>query len=492
MQSATELTRATKPHSGIYATDTGYLFVPTEDMWTVHEASKPSAISARADLGRTWWYQVRREYGPDRHWLDEYFYSACALPADAGFKPTPTMLAFREEATIRSILAAARRPRKRMQIAWRRDYREQVTEALMSYWRRMYKAYGWFDRWLPRGGDLPAEVTVATVQQIRRCSRAWDFATLCRRIGCRADSTYVLWLRRGLIPDLGWLKWLFGAPSPKGSIPVGPALQRLRGEMGRKGILRAAGLNTATIWLWETDHRTSPSIKAILAGRSGADMEELPRRTQDQMKAVSEAASLEACCVRARLSLSGYYNAIKEAERCGVKDKLLQYLKIEGQFGTTKSRQSGLVADNFFVPTRDMLKFREEACREGAKQKVWSLANLPGFDAWFVDWTMPKPHRGRRHEVELGGTPEPVEEERIGDRVDNGHASRSITGSEDSARQEEQRVGSPTRETRRRPAREKYKVWKQWKAEGKSYGQIAGTGRRARASSSPGMQSSQA
>jgi hypothetical protein len=363
-----------------------------------------------------WWYQVKNKYGRDRPWLVDYLYSCRALPAEAadgGFQPTPEMLAFRKNSTIRAFLAASTRSRKRMQGAWRRDYLRQIPESLVSHWRRLYRAFEWFDRWLLRGEDPPAEVTVVSVQQADRCSRAWDYPTFCQRAGIQTD-TYVLWLSRRLIPDLGWLKWLFGAPPPTGAFVVGLRMQRLRHEMSRKGILKAAGLNSATIWLRERDDRTRELMKTILAGGSAAETEEwaqLPPVIQRQLLAISKAAGLDACCRRVKLSRTGYYNALKDAECFGVKDKLLQYLRVQRQFWRSRSRQSGLVADNFFIPTSDMLSFRQEACGEGVRQKVWSLASLPGFDDWFIDRTMPKPFRGKRHLVRPSSAPaSPIEQ----------------------------------------------------------------------------------
>jgi hypothetical protein len=393
------VTRASKPRSGIYPVSGGFLFVPTEDMWNLHEASKASTIGKRAGLGTKIWYQWKTKYGEGRPWLPEWLYAACPLPADAGdFQPTPAMFAFRQEATIRAILSAA--PRSKL-AAWRRDSRPHVTEALLSHWRRLYKEYEWFDRWLLRGEDPPPDVRAVTVQEAQRCSAAWDFATFCQRVRIQGD-TYVGWLSRGLIPSLGWLKWLFGWPAPAGAFVVGAELQRLRREMGRRAILRALKLNPATIWQWQRGKQTSKPIREILSGRNGADADgwdQLHPNTRQHMDNLCRAARLDACCKRAEMSLALYYKEMKKAEHCGVSSELLQYLKIDGKYISTKSRQGGLMAENFFIPPPDMLKFREEAIREGAKQKVWSLQNLSGFDAWFLDWATPKPHRGKRHLV---------------------------------------------------------------------------------------------
>jgi hypothetical protein len=397
------LTRAARSRSSIYQVGDGFLFVPAEEMWNLHEASKPAAILARAGLGRSDFRQWLQKHGAELAlWL--YSYRAGPDTAD-GFEPTDSMVAFRKEATIRAILAAAPRSCEQMQEAWRPDRKAHVTEALLSYWRRMYKSHEWFDRWLLRGAEPPPAVTVVTAQQANRCNRAWDFSTICRRIGVRTDSTYVLWLSQGQIPSEGWLKWLFGAPPPPGSFVVDPGLQRLRREMGRKALLRAAGLNTSTIWQWDRNPRTRGAIRAVLEQSDPsavAEWGELPEGTRDNMLVVRKVADLRACCERAAISVAKYYKLMAQARLAGVEGELTQYLRMKGLYAPPMSRQSGLIADNFFIPTADMVKFREEAMREGARQQVWSLQNLPGFNAWFRDWTTPKGHRGRRHTLPAG------------------------------------------------------------------------------------------
>lgn len=389
-------TRASYPRCGFYRFDGGLLFVPTEEMWRVHEASKPIAISKRARLGRVVWYQWMRKYGKGRPWLLGWLRTTCPIPDGTDdFRSTPAMLAFRRQATIRAILLAARRRYRR------HGWRTHVTEALLSFWRRRYKQFEWFDGWLLRGDDSPTTVVVVTAQQARRCARAWDFATFCRRCGIASD-TYVLWMSRRIIPNLDWLKWLFGWPAPEGSFVVGAELQRLRREMSRKGMMRAAGLSTSFIWHWEKDRRTNKVIEAILAGQKGADQEgwdQIPRGTRRKMEDLSDAVSVEACCERAKMSLSLYHQSVKEAKRCGVKDELLQYLKTDGKYTSTISRQCGLVATNFFIPSQAMLRFRNKALQEGTRQRISALHSIPGLDSWFLDWATLKPHRGKRHVV---------------------------------------------------------------------------------------------
>src|SRR5262249_19615978 len=147
------------------------------------------------------------------------------------------------------------------------------------------------------------------------------------------------------------------------------------------------------------------------------------------MRVVEQVISLEACCERAGLSVSQYYvelaaAELAAAEHCCAKAELQAYLASEGRYAPprkksgsqdngkrVKNRQCGLVAANFFIPTPTMWQFRERAEKEATKQDIWSLVNLPSFDDWFLDWTTPKAHRGRRHLVAASSIPtRPLEE----------------------------------------------------------------------------------
>lgn len=389
----TPKTVAVKPRSNVYPIHGGgVLFVPTDDMWRVHEASKDSAVCARAGIARLRWDKDDSE-------LTDYLRSRRADPP-VSRPSSPAMKAFRREATIAAILRGAKRPTEGD--SWRKDYRPEIGDNLVSYWLKKFADEAWFRGWLLAGEDPPRNMTVATMKQVERCSAAWDFAAFCNRVGIRADSTYVLWIKRGTIPNLDWLKWLYGGHPPAGAFVVTREVQRLRRQRGRKAILASMGLTLADAWRWQNSASTSDIFAPILAGRpiSEGEWSGVHPTTRKQMEAFSSANSWEASCERAGVSMSTYRAAVAEANRCGVGDELSQYLNLEGRYSPDRSRQSGLLAKNFFVPTEDMLGFRDEAVREGARQQVWALFNdLPGIDEWFRDWTAPKPHRGRRHVV---------------------------------------------------------------------------------------------
>src|SRR5262245_6388416 len=327
----------------------GFLFVPTKDQWNVHEASKPAAISARAGLGKDYFRNQVRRYGHDYPWITDYLYAACELPKNgsADGLPMDSMLAFRGEATIQASLRAARRSNEQLRMQWGKGKREHVSDALLSNWRRQFKQYPWFDRWILRGETPPSNVTVVTVQQSRRASHAWDFATFCadlisaqrkgrrsgRGPGIRCDGNYVLWLRKKQIPDLRLLKWLFGFRPPEGVYIVSEALQRLRHENGWKGILmelKERGIpDQAIIWKWQGDERTAGSINSIMCGGKGEDgkgWEQLDEETQRQMMVLQKVVSLDDCLRRAKLSKSQYYAELVEADVCLAKAELVAYL----------------------------------------------------------------------------------------------------------------------------------------------------------------------
>src|SRR5262249_30227897 len=90
--------------------------------------------------------------------------------------------------------------------------------------------------------------------------------------------------------------------------------------------------------------------------------------------------------------------ALNEARRAGFHDELTKYLNQEGDYRRAKTRQSGLVAPRFFIPSPAMIAFRKRASQVMAEQRVWHLHRLPGFDEWFADWTRPRAVLGKRDE----------------------------------------------------------------------------------------------
>jgi hypothetical protein len=375
MSTAT-IARGPRPRSGLYVTDSGTLFVPTEDMWLVYEASRQAgraqSLSALARAS-----QRREESVPPNQ--------------RAGRRPT-------------------------------------VSNRLITSWRQEYRRRPWFDPWLLQGAP-PEGITIATVNQIQRCRQAWDFVELCRRADISHTNTYdTLWMRQQKIPDVHWLLWLFGGPVPGGAFVVGAALHRLRSAMSPFQIAAAAGVDRGDVREWHRDERLAPAFKdaMVRAGHAGdrdggqksfvQRWPDLPSDLLARMWRYAAAARLKACCERAGLISTAYYKELQEAERCGVKDKVLDYLAHRGEFqrasGRGVDRRCGLVAERFFIASEAMLAFRTVAAEEMSRQRVWALMDLPGILHWFRDWATPQQRYGARTLLPLEqppASPEPSE-----------------------------------------------------------------------------------
>jgi hypothetical protein len=156
-------------------------------------------------------------------------------------------------------------------------------------------------------------------------------------------------------------------------------------------------LSKTTVWTWENKPLTRAPFRAVLAGEDPSEAEgwnRLTNRTRQNLLDYKRAASLPACLERAGVSNAAYYKARHEAQACDVLDHLDRYLKMEPPFHDRP--QAGLAAPGFFIPTPDMIGFREAAIIQGVGQSVWTNQGMPGFDEWFYDWVVPKPHHGQR------------------------------------------------------------------------------------------------
>jgi len=93
---------------------------------------------------------------------------------------------------------------------------------------------------------------------------------------------------------------------------------------------------------------------------------------------------------RANISNSGYNHALQDAERIGVKDILLDFLRGADPWVLGKMRFAGfLVPGKLLAPSPLMIRFRSLARRAAAENKISGLRSLAGFWEWFDDWTNP-------------------------------------------------------------------------------------------------------
>jgi hypothetical protein len=396
---------------GFYRSGLNMLFVPTDDMRLVHEASDPYAVLQRAELDPQNWRAWRKKYGQFWPRISTWLYDWHApLPrGHEGWTPTDAMFAFRQEASHQAIAAAAIRPPEQSASTFRRFYGTHVSVQMIDKWLAwgVTKDQEWFEGWVSRGEDAPNHVTVATADQVRRTSKAWDYVAICHEAGLPSPiNSYIRWLRRGLIPDLSWLKYLFGWSAP--GFVVTEKLQRLRAEKSCSGIARATvpRIGHATLWrLLKNEAAAQALERALTEAASRGSREDVPpawlttseldRETIRVIWSYARAAVTKACCDRAAFVGSEYNLALEDADRYGAKDLLLSYLNEEGR-SRVKNKRFGLVSENFFIPTPGMIAFRRAANRVRDQQKVWELENLPGFDEWFLDRVLPRSSRGRR------------------------------------------------------------------------------------------------
>jgi hypothetical protein len=256
----------------------------------------------------------------------------------------------------------------------------------------------WFSRWLLQGLGAPEGVYVPGVDVVNRCAKAWHYRAHCRAAGLDGQI-YVKWFRDRSIPDLRWLRWLYGAPSPVGVFVVDHRWQRLRVEMTKKAARLAAKICTRTLWLWEGDESIKHALARALevasttgrrASLTGCEpWEQLSEYVKNQMWTYARASAPAAC--RERAGVANQYDILlRNAETIGAKEELLRWLKGEDR-PKGGPLHYGMSAGKLFVPTPGMLAFREVAGRETAAQKVSKLKDVPGLEEWFVDWTNPNP-----------------------------------------------------------------------------------------------------
>jgi hypothetical protein len=367
------------------------LFVPSERMWRLHEASLPTAVAVRAGLGRLTYQQWLRALAKRWPSLPEFLYAPRGVPKGDmdGFKPTPAMLAFRNEASMEAIWRATLENRGA-------DESDKTIHGAVSGWRRTFKGHTWLEPWLFKGQPLPPEVSVVTALQANRCACAWHVGSICKDAGIDSE-TYIGWIRRRQIPTLSWLKWLFGSPPPEGTFVVDRQLQELRFAMSQECIQDSLGLSNTSFWTWKTSERTKAPFEAIMAGADPAAAEgwnKLTNLTKGNLLRVKAALTLTESIKRSGMSPAAYYQAQREAERRGVTDQLRRYLRMEEPFG--ERPRCGLVTPDFFIPTAEMIAFREQAVKRGAVARLQAVKDIRGVEDWFLDWVLPRSNRGRR------------------------------------------------------------------------------------------------
>jgi hypothetical protein len=401
-----------KLQSAIYCTEAGTLFVPTENELHFHEHAGPEAILHRAGLTTALWgKEWTRRYFAAHPWLPGWLYHRPEeLPPDAEGSGLPTggMFAFRRESTGTAILAASGVRSTGPLYKWLAKHREAGHE--------------WYEGWLLRGEEEPAGVRVLTLDQIRLCRQVWDFAAHCRKakIG-PPNSSYCRWIMDPKqVPDLSWLGWLFGEDPPKGVFIIDERMQKLRKERIQERICNDAGVSCRTVYaVWQATAERREAFRAIVenvatgGGCCGAGAwDQVSEATKARMMEYARAATITASCDRAGVTRVRLSEWLRDAEDCGVRAELKRYLGISEPVPAGPIR-CGFIKPHFFIPASGMLKFRKaakDARAEAQPQRrvVYAdLKKLPGYEEWFMDWTIPPARDGMRRTLLRPGTEAP-------------------------------------------------------------------------------------
>jgi hypothetical protein len=405
--------------AGVYPTDAGTLFVPSDGMRFVHEASTPTAIFRRAGYSSTLWGRWQLQFQGRWPEVIDLLYSDINLrgPGLEWLQPTEAMLAFHREASERNIFAAARALALQQTDAPANQARRLGISAKAARWHdKKNKQFRWFWPWRRQGASLPPNVKTATKTLVRACGKAWHYGNICGRAGVHY-KTYIRWVVKGEVPDK-LRPWLFGDRAPHDCFVIGEDLYRLHMEMSLQSIAENARLSYATVFGLEDNPETSELLAwaTAWADKTGARNGEIPpwperfrRRSAKLLRSVlqyARAAKTVCCCERASLSRATYCERLEDAERLGVRELVESFLRHRPPFSGRKRQQQGLIQGKLFIPSQAMLRFRaaaqEEASECALAKAMANAKDLPGILNWFLDWTDPRKASANRASTKLG------------------------------------------------------------------------------------------
>lgn len=423
-QAASPLKRA---RSQLYVDNQGNtLFVPTEEMWLWHNATKPRAILRRAGLPEKRWKEWEKRFR-ETPWVLEWLYWKQAPPdgvklvypsdektiarglREGEFYVDDELLGFRRVSSVRQVQQhlAAEHPDK------------PLSYGQFQQWCRTFADAEWVIAWLSRGADFPEGVTVATVKEIAKCRQAWDYEKLLASLDVR-NTAYRKWLES--FPEEnrgGWLFWLYGWDAPEGWYVVPQKALELKRRISPSGIAEAAGVSLGNVreWWKDVDKRAALD-EALEAAKHGHQPKgDSPRwkplyeaehwsiaRMRDQMLAYARKATWTAAFDDLGMPAPQYGAFKKQAEEAGkksadaaggekVRDAFVEFVE---SGWPQREAVTGVVAPGVFVPVPNMLRFREAARKLRNDLNLYQTAErIPGdcFRLWFLDWTLPRRFR---------------------------------------------------------------------------------------------------
>ncbi|OAI40198.1 hypothetical protein AYO40_05065 [Planctomycetaceae bacterium SCGC AG-212-D15] len=400
--------------AGIYETESGTLFVPSDGMRLIHKASTPAAVFRRAfpkstghsipwdrwseDIQR-WTYSGRARSTMIERWD--------GTPPSIPDAIREAVLAFRRETSPGAIIRGAREL-QRQQAKQPRHQRERrsgtgITLPTVMRWLMKYDGHTWLKPWLFQGQPLPHGVELVIPSAVTACRRAWHYRAICRR-AVITEAMYVAWLEK--LP-LAWRPWLFGQDAPNGGFVIEEPLQRLRKAMWPQTIATEAGICWVDFAKWVRSPAIAAAFEWVVGwvessrhrGEPPWPDHSLSEEDKARLLRYARRSKTTNCLEKAKPQVHApfYRRALAAADMCGVREQLESYLRHRPPFQGVDRLRSGLVAPNLFLPTEAMLKFRVaaqvEATQHGLAQALKSAGidrSTPGFYGWFLDFTNPR------------------------------------------------------------------------------------------------------
>ena len=212
------------------------------------------------------------------------------------------------------------------------------------------------------------------------------------------------WIGNGIIPNIDWLKWSYGAPEPDGFFVVPALLQRFRQERSHSAICRGAGISLST--LIDYRKRAEEALTVALKGDLSA-LARVPCCASwmgGRETACSAWRSRRRCMPPAegpttrkqKERFKGSTNRSATARRWACAE-LEEFLCSNSAVSHMQRDRFGL-RGHLFIPPPLLEGFRRRSIENGGKGVFAASSRLPptGFNEWFLEWTIPAAYRGKR------------------------------------------------------------------------------------------------
>ena len=414
----------------------GELLVPLPAMRVLNQCSTKTAVAKRAGQHPSIFTKWKNLLAP------EVFDWVCGGPHPAGkrihypawcrkghspgaedFLPDEAMLACRSECSTNAICRAAAEIlagqafHKGTNAVWkpgsrRRDAKHHSYLKLLRFGKS--NGLPWWRGHLLRGEQPPADVKIASDNQVERMLGATDYVAFCREAEIKPVA-FCRWFSKNIIPAgelrIPFLLFLYGAAKPDGWTIIDRRMRKLHDERTPAGICAAAGVPEHRYYKCQADGTAGALAAAIAhAGRhpnattdrlqENPEWRGLDDSAREWMWKYAKTARLAECCARAGgINKQEIAAWLADAERHSGKAAAAELRRfLEGATtaidGREYHRLKGVVVGGLFFPPVKMLSFRGVASTARVVNNLASLfRELPCVDQWFA--TVSQPTRSR-------------------------------------------------------------------------------------------------